>query len=153
MSNQPLPSDMDAPRARTHEFILSTVVPAEPRPGERPQSVIDIETSDAITTKTGALLDADPKEGSALSSMANVDCSEAIHPVIDRAIRLCGDGVSDSVPLASYLNNVRPLRIRDSAIQTHEWALSRRPSARRKIAGEAGEPYPAEMCSELAGVH
>lgn len=66
------------------------------------QSVIDIETSDAIITKTGLLLESDPKAGSAMSSVAKVYCSEAIFRVIDRAIQLCGgDGVSDGLPLRS----------------------------------------------------
>lgn len=118
------------------------------------QSVVHMDAPDAIITKTAALLATDPKAGSGLSSVAKGYCSKAIYRVIHLAIQFCGgDGVSDSVPLALYLNKVRPLRIRDGAIQTHEWALCRRPSARRAAAVEAGEPYSAEMCSELAGVH
>jgi acyl-CoA dehydrogenase len=102
------------------------------------QSVIDIETSDAIITKTAALLESDPKAGSAMSSVAKVHCSEAIYRVVDRAIQLCGgDGVSDGLPLASYLSEVRPFRIYDGANETHKWAISRRASSRRKAAVEA----------------
>jgi acyl-CoA dehydrogenase len=105
------------------------------------QSVLDIETSDAIITKTAELLESDPRAGSALSSVAKVHCSEAIYRVIDRAIQLCGgDGVSDRLPLASYLNEVRPFRIYDGANETHKWAISRRASSRRRRAVEAGEP-------------
>lgn len=99
------------------------------------QSVIDIETADAIITKTANLLAADPKAGSAMSSIAKVYCSEAIFRVIDRAIQLCGgDGVSDNLPLASYINEVRPFRIYDGSNETHKWAISRRASTRRKRA-------------------
>ena len=100
-------------------------------------SVIDIETSDAIINKTAALLEADPRGGSSLSSVAKVHCSEAVFRVIDRSIQLCGaDGVSDRLPLAAYLNEVRPFRIYDGSNETHKWAISRRASAQRRKAGE-----------------
>jgi acyl-CoA dehydrogenase len=106
------------------------------------ESVIDIETSDAIITKTAQLLATDPKEGSALSSVAKVHCSEAIYRVIDRAVQVCGgDGVSDGLPLAQYLNEVRPFRIYDGTNETHKWAISRRASGRRRKAVEGGEPF------------
>ncbi|MGW3391307.1 acyl-CoA dehydrogenase family protein [Streptomyces cinereoruber] len=109
------------------------------------ESVIDIETSDAIITKTAALLHSDPKAGSAMSSVAKVHCSEAIFRVVDRAIQICGgDGVSDGLPLAQYLNEVRPFRIYDGPNETHRWAIARRASAARSAAVRAGEPYRGE---------
>lgn len=106
------------------------------------ESVIDIETSDAIITKTAGLLATDPKAGSALSSVAKVHCSEAIHRVIDRAVQLCGgDGVSDGLPLAQYLAEVRPFRIYDGSNETHRWAIARRASSARRKAVAAGEPH------------
>lgn len=103
------------------------------------QSVIDLETSDAIITKTAALLESDPRAGSALSSVAKVHCSEAIYRTIDRAIQLVGgDGVSSDLPLAQYLNEVRPFRIYDGSNETHKWAISRRASAARAKAVAAG---------------
>jgi acyl-CoA dehydrogenase len=106
------------------------------------ESVIDIETSDAIITKTAALLETDPRAGSAMSSIAKVHCSEAINRVIDRSIQLCGgDGVSDGLPLAQFLNDVRPFRIYDGPNETHKWAIARRASSARRRAVEAGEPY------------
>lgn len=105
-------------------------------------SVIDIETSDAIITKTAELLATDPKAGSALSSVAKVHCSEAIYRVIDRAVQLCGgDGVSDGLPLAQYLNEVRPFRVYDGSNETHRWAVARRASSRRRREVEAGEAF------------
>lgn len=110
------------------------------------QSVIDIETSDAIITKTGGLLESDPKAGSAMSSIAKVHCSEAIFRVIDRAMQLCGgDGMSDALPLASFLNEVRPFRVYDGPNETHKWAISRRASKRRKEEVDAGAPYLADV--------
>ena len=108
-------------------------------------SVIDIETSDAIITKTADLLATDPKAGSAMSSVAKVHCSEAVYRVIDRAVQLCGgDGVSDGLPLAQYLNEVRPFRIYDGSNETHRWAVARRASSTRRKAVEAGEPFQGE---------
>ncbi|MFJ5280899.1 acyl-CoA dehydrogenase family protein [Streptomyces parvulus] len=105
-------------------------------------SVIDIETSDAVITKTAALLHTDPKAGSAMSSIAKVHCSEAIFRVVDRAVQICGgDGVSDGLPLAQYLNEVRPFHIYDGSNETHRWAIARRASAGRSAAVRAGEPY------------
>lgn len=104
-------------------------------------SVIDIETSDAIIAKTAALLEASPKAGSALSSVAKVHCSEAVYRVIDRAVQICGgDGVSDSLPLAQFLNEVRPFRIYDGSNETHKWAIARRSSKERRQRVNSGEP-------------
>lgn len=115
------------------------------------ESVIDIETSDAIITKTAQLLAVDEKAGSALSSVAKVHVSEAVFRVIDRAMQLCGgDGVSDQLPLASFLNEVRPFRIYDGSNETHKWAIARRASSARRRAVEAGEPYRADVRGETA---
>jgi acyl-CoA dehydrogenase len=118
------------------------------------ESVIDIETSDAIITKTAALLETDPRAGSAMSSMAKVHCSEAIFRVIDRAIQLCGgDGVSDGLPLAQYLNEVRPFRIYDGPNETHKWAIARRASNARRKAVAGGEVFQGEAIFRDAGPH
>ena len=104
-------------------------------------SVIDIETSDAIIARAAALLESDPRSGSALSSVAKVHCSEAVFRVIDRAIQLCGgDGVSDNLPLAQFLNEVRPFRIYDGSNETHKWAIARRAASNRRRQIERGEP-------------
>lgn len=104
-------------------------------------SVIDIETSDAIIAKTAALLAEDFRAGTALSSVAKVHCSEAIHRIVDRAVQLLGgDGVSDQLPLASYLNEVRPFRIYDGSSETQRWAIARRASRARGREVAAGEP-------------
>ncbi|MGW9405282.1 acyl-CoA dehydrogenase family protein [Arthrobacter sp. NPDC055585] len=109
------------------------------------QSVIDIETSAAIITRTAQMLAEDPKAGSAMSSVAKVHCSEAVYRVIDRCVQLCGgDGVSDGLPLAQYLNEVRPFRIYDGSNETHKWAIARRASARRRKEVEAGAPYQGD---------
>ena len=104
------------------------------------ESEIDLETSDSIIAKAAALLVEDGRAGAAMSSIAKVYCSEAIYRVIDRAIQLTGgDGVSDGLPLAQYLSEVRPFRIYDGSNETHRWAISRRASSRRARQVEGGE--------------
>ncbi len=113
------------------------------------QSVIDVETSDAIIAKTAALLETDPKAGSALSSVAKAHTSEAVYRVIDRSLQLCGgDGVTDLLPLASYLNEVRAFRIYDGSNETHKWAIARRASARRRREVEHGAPNLGDVSDD-----
>lgn len=101
------------------------------------QSEIDIETSRSIIYRTAQLLEENFREGTKLSSVAKVYCSEAIFRVIDRAIQLCGgDGVSDGLPLAQYANEVRPFRIYDGSTETHKMAIAKRASRRRRRAVE-----------------
>ncbi|MET4002150.1 MULTISPECIES: acyl-CoA dehydrogenase family protein [Arthrobacter] len=112
------------------------------------QSVMDIETSDAIIAKCARLLAVDAKAGSALSSVAKVHCSEAVYRVMDRAVQLCGgDGVSDGLPLMQYLNEVRPFRIYDGSTETHKWAIARRAAAERRRAVAGGEPFQGTAVS------
>jgi acyl-CoA dehydrogenase len=108
-------------------------------------SVMDIETSGAIITKTAALLATEPKGGSAMSSITRVHCSEAIFRVIDRAIQLCGgDAVSDGLPLAQYLNEIWPFRIYDDLDETRKWVIARRASLARRKAFAADEPFQGQ---------
>ena len=104
-------------------------------------STIDIATADALILRTAQLLEEDAKAGAHLSSVAKVHCSEAIYRVVDRAVQLCGgDGVSDGLPLAQFLNEVRPFRIYDGPNETHRWAIARRSSVRRRLEVRSGAP-------------
>lgn len=106
------------------------------------QCEIDIETSAAMIEKTAHALETDPKVGQNLSSIAKVYVSEAVYRVIDRCIQICGgDGVSDGLPLAQYLNEVRPFRIYDGSTETHKFAISRRASSRRRKEVAAGAQF------------
>jgi acyl-CoA dehydrogenase len=112
------------------------------------ESVIDIETSDAIIDKTAALLAAGERAGSSLSSVAKVHVSDAVFRVIDRSMQLCGgDGMTDQLPLAGYLNEVRPFRVYDGSNETHKWAIARRASKARRREVEQGEPNRAEVAT------
>lgn len=102
-------------------------------------SVIDLETSDAIIARTAALLESDERAGQAMSSVAKVHCAEAIYRVVDRSMQLCGgDGMSEELPLAQFLMEVRPFRVYDGSSETHRWAISRRASRARRREVEAG---------------
>jgi acyl-CoA dehydrogenase len=104
------------------------------------QSVVDLELCEAIIARTASALVSDPREGSRLSSIAKVHCAEAIWRTIDRAMQLCGgDGMSDALPLASFLNEVRPFRVYDGSTETHKWAIARRALSARRRQRDAGE--------------
>lgn len=105
------------------------------------QCVIDVETADAMISRASAAVASDARAGNALSSVTKVYCSEAIFRVIDRSMQICGgDGVTDGLPLASYLNEVRPFRIYDGSTETHKWAIARRASSARRREIAEGEP-------------
>jgi alkylation response protein AidB-like acyl-CoA dehydrogenase len=130
--------DIALDRTASRELFGSRLADLGLAQGLIADSVIDIEASDALIDSCAAALVADTREGARLSSIAKVFCSEAIFRVIDRAMQLCGgDGVSDDLPLASYLGEVRPFRIYDGANETHRWAIARRASSarRREVAG------------------
>lgn len=55
-----------------------------------------------------------------------------------------GNGVSDGLPLAQYLNEVRPFRIYDGTNETHKRAIFRRASAARAKEVAAGESSRGE---------
>lgn len=104
------------------------------------RSVIDIETSDAIIARTAQALEDNPRQGAALSSIAKVHCADAVFAIIDRSMQLCGgDGMSDALPLQSYLNEVRPFRVYDGSTETHKWAIARRALTRRDRAIASGD--------------
>ena len=94
-------------------------------------SVIDIEASRALIRRAAEALDRGERAGNE-TSVAKVFVSEAVYRVVDRSIQLCGgDGVSHDLPLARFLNEVRPFRIYDGPSETHRWAIARRASRRR----------------------
>jgi acyl-CoA dehydrogenase len=71
--------------------------------------------------------------------VAKVHCSEAVCAVVDRAMQICGgDGLSDALPLAAFMNEVRPFRVYDGSTETHKWAIARRASSARRKAVESG---------------
>jgi acyl-CoA dehydrogenase len=97
-------------------------------------SVIDIETSRLLIWKCAWALDMG-RPGRSESSIAKAYVAEAVYRVVDRAIQICGGlGVSDDLPLARFLNEVRPLRIYDGPTETHLAAIARRAARERQAA-------------------
>lgn len=102
-------------------------------------NVIDIETSAAVIDRAVTALEADPRTGEALSSVAKVHVSEAVFRVIDRSVQICGgDGVTHNLPLIQFLNEVRPFRVYDGSSETHRWAIARRAVKARAAEVDAG---------------
>jgi len=94
-------------------------------------SVIDIEASRALIVRAAEELDAG-RPARHETSIAKVFVAEAVFRVVDRAMQLTGgDGVTHDLPLARFLNEVRPFRIYDGASEAHRWAIARRASRRR----------------------
>lgn len=143
--------DIAVDRASTRELFGSVLSEQGQVQGLIAESMIDIESSDALTAKAASRIATDPKAGTALSSVAKVHCSDAVFRVIDRAVQVCGgDGVSDGLPLAQYLNEVRPFRIYDGPNETHKWAIARRAVESRKSAVVAGEPFMGDAAVRSA---
>jgi acyl-CoA dehydrogenase len=90
------------------------------------RSVIDIETSRLLIWRCAWALDrGEPARHE--SSVAKAHVAEAVGRVVDRAVQICGSlGVSEDLPLARLLAEVRPFRIYDGPTETHHWAIARR---------------------------
>lgn len=99
--------------------------------------MIDLEASRQLIRHACAVLHAGER-GTHESSVAKVFVSEAVNRVVDRAVQIHGGlGVPHDVPLARYLNEVRPFRIYDGPSETHRWSIARR-VARRRAEERAG---------------
>jgi acyl-CoA dehydrogenase len=93
--------------------------------------VLDIEASRLMIWRCAWELD-QGRPARAESSAAKVFVAEAVWRVVDRTVQICGSlGVSDDLPLARYLNEVRAFRIYDGPSETHRWALARRAARNR----------------------
>jgi acyl-CoA dehydrogenase len=91
-------------------------------------SVIDLDASRGLIRAAAETLAAG-HPGRHETSVAKVFVSEAVFRVIDRAVQLVGgDGVTSDLPLARFMNEVRPFRIYDGPSETHRWAIARRAS-------------------------
>lgn len=101
-------------------------------------SVADIETSRLLIWKCAWELD-QGRSGSQSSSLAKGYVAEAAYRVVDRAIQICGSlGVSEDLPLARFLNDLRPFRVYDGPTETHRWAVARRALRQRQSAVGVG---------------
>jgi acyl-CoA dehydrogenase len=61
------------------------------------------------------------------SSMAKVQCSEAIWRVVDNAVQILGgSGTSADKPVERIFREVRGFRIYDGPSEVHRWSLARK---------------------------
>jgi acyl-CoA dehydrogenase len=89
-------------------------------------SEIDLAASRALILNTAWVLDRGLR-GTMESSIAKTFVSEAVNRVVDRAVQLGGaKGISDDLPLARFLREVRAFRIYDGPSETHRWSIARR---------------------------
>jgi len=87
---------------------------------------IDLAASRALLLRACWKLDRG-EHASSSTSIAKTFASEAIYRVVDRSVQMCGGlGVSDDLPLARLLREVRPFRIYDGASEVHRWSVARR---------------------------
>ena len=94
--------------------------------------VIDIESSRALIQRAAWVLDSGGS-GRGESQVAKVHVSEAVGRVVDRAMQICGGlGVSNELPLARYLGDVRAFRIYAGPSETNRAAIARRAFRRRE---------------------
>jgi acyl-CoA dehydrogenase len=64
---------------------------------------------------------------SVATSIAKTFGAEAIGRIVDRSAQLCGGlGVSEDLPIARLLREVRPFRIYDGPSEVHRWSIARR---------------------------
>jgi len=100
-------------------------------------SEIDLAASRALIWHAAWLLDRGEQARNE-TSIAKTFVAEAVGRVVDRSLQVCGSlGVSDDLPLARFLREVRPFRIYDGPSETHRWAIARRAFRRREAARNA----------------
>ncbi len=67
------------------------------------------------------------KQATTESSMAKVQCSEAIWNIVDRSMQVLGGiGISDETPIERIFREVRGFRIYDGPSEVHRWSLARK---------------------------
>lgn len=87
---------------------------------------IDLAATRALLLRACWELD-QGQRASASTSMAKTFGAEAINRIADRCVQICGGlGVSEDLPVARILQEVRPFRIYDGPSEVHRWSLSRR---------------------------
>jgi acyl-CoA dehydrogenase len=92
---------------------------------------IDIAASHQLIMHAAWLLDSGDR-ASAATSIAKTFAAEAVNRVVDRAVQVHGAlGVSDDLPLALFLREVRPFRIYDGASEVHRMSIAKRAVRRR----------------------
>jgi acyl-CoA dehydrogenase len=94
-------------------------------------SEIELEAARGLIHRAARALDAG-KPARHETSVAKVFVAEAVVRIVDRSIQMCGGlGVSDDLPLAQFLREVRPFRIYDGPSEVHRMSIAKRVVRRR----------------------
>jgi acyl-CoA dehydrogenase len=94
-------------------------------------SEIELEASRGLIDRAARALDAG-QPARHETSVAKVFVAEAVVRIVDRSIQMCGGlGVSDDLPLAQFLREVRPFRIYDGPSEVHRMSIAKRVVRRR----------------------
>lgn len=98
---------------------------------------IDIAATRALLVR--ACWELDRGDAAAEStSIAKTFAAEAIYRVVDRSVQMCGGmGVSEDLPIARLLREVRPFRVYDGPSEVHRWALAKRRVRAARSAAQA----------------
>ena len=92
---------------------------------------IDLAASAQLIAHAAWLLDTGDRAGFE-TSIAKTFVAEAVNRVVDRAVQVHGAlGVSDDLPLALFLREVRPFRIYDGASEVHRMSIAKHAVRRR----------------------
>jgi acyl-CoA dehydrogenase len=92
---------------------------------------IDLAAAAQLITHAAWLLDTGHRAGFE-TSIAKTFVAEAVNRVVDRAVQVHGAlGVSDDLPLALFLREVRPFRIYDGASEVHRMSIAKQAVRRR----------------------
>ncbi len=96
---------------------------------------MDIRTARPPASGTAGLFDQGDNAAEE-SSMAKVQCSEAIWRIVDNAVQILGGaGTSAHLPVERIFREVRGFRIYDGPSEVHRWSLARK--ALKRAAGRA----------------
>jgi acyl-CoA dehydrogenase len=89
------------------------------------ESEIDLTASRSLIAHAADVLDSGLPAGQ-ITSIAKTFVADAVWRIVDRSIQICGSlGVSEDMPLGTFLREVRPFRIYDGPSETHKWAIAR----------------------------
>jgi acyl-CoA dehydrogenase len=128
--------DLALDRAGERELFGAPIEELGLAQGPIADAVIDLEASRGLIRWAAWAIDSG-QPARHETSIAKVFVSEAVFRIVDRAVQLLGgDGVTHDLPVARFLNEVRPFRIYDGPSETHRWAIARRAS--RSRAAERG---------------
>ena len=102
------------------------------------ENLIDLKTAELMIDWCAGVLDTGAL-GTAESSMAKVQVSEALMRIADRCVQVMGGtGVSGDTIVEQVFREVRAFRIYDGPTEVHKWSLAKKVKRDWKAAQDAG---------------